>query len=1473
MGTNLTIYNRNGEKKGNLFSRLKATAVSKATQKTQLLADDTVTLSVISATPLDITIGDYIILFGKRYTVNQLPQPTKEGERRYSYDITLEGLQYQLIDIHYHLPEDAYGETYYANLRRHLEILEWNINRIHPGWTVQVDQDAYSEDDYQNITTTEKNALAMLQDLCELFKVEFEITPQGEGGLVHVKKKAGVTHPFTLRYGRGKGLYKLSRANVNNAGVINRLYVYGSQENLGRNYCHTKLCLAESSRLTSYLEDPESITAYGVKEGEKNYPDIKPERVGIITALGADRLTFIDASGDEDDPANPPMFDLNEKDENGTKWLIDGTAAKIKMQTGNLAGYEFDLHSYDHTTKTFVVNRFKDENGLEIPNDTQDAFSFGVGDKYIITDIQLPDSYIKKAQAELEEAARVDFAPLTQPQVSYKLSLTESFFVALWGKSVAAEVLHVGDYIHIEDKDIGVDKEVRIIAINRDLLRPHTYDITLSDTVTKSTAVRVINDIKEIQDAINQNTGFGDPGKARRRWMATQELLNLVFDPEGDYYSDKIKPLSIETQMLSVGAKSTQFTLQNVTIQPNYNGDPNAINFSAGLLVHYAIDPDTTRPWPLTGNTFSGLNPLTPYYIYAVCPRQGGSATYLLDTAAHQCEERADVYYFLIGVLNSMSTDQHGGNPARLISLTYGSSTINGRFVRCGRIESSGGGATYFDLDTGVISGRILFRSSDGSIRDVADLAGQTEALDNYINNVLRDELDGLQGQLDGVIEQHFFDVDPSPNDTEPRADANAPAQEWEQTDEAADNDNEKEKHLGDLYYNTTTGKVWRYIKAKIRPRPGAALSANYYYFWRELEDTELAQALQLAKDAMAAADDKARIFYVTPYAPYDPGDLWVQGSGGDIKVCTKGRAEGATPSFLESEWEKASKYTDDSGLENFIRGQYAGDVDNLLNQIDGKIECYYTASDPSNSWPAEDIPRHNGDQWYNTTTKKLYRYVVLGWLLSTNGYVYQYIRDADAINIIYDNVNHRTTYWKRIEDADALAAAQAAANAQDTADGKRTVFVTTPVAPYQVGDLWLKGIDSTGKAAGGLWRCIKANNVKGSFNDTDWVEATYYDCTQTTIDGGIVTAGTVQLANEFTGSIVAGITGGFGKTYKETAGTPESEKVRIWAGASEGGRLGAPFRVLQNGKMFATDAEISGKITSSEGEIAGWLLSKGLLSSADGIIQLDGQAGQIRAAGCVVMDAEGFSLVHDGYRRVKVANISVGDYNGDLLNEVLDRTGSPSQHTQRCSLYVPYGGSYYYSNPFKTEVFSLGSFEANSQITINRAVFTFCVPESNKSQTNRKPVELSLGAPGIRLELLRNGVVIKTWQGSYGNSYKTGDWVTATATANETIVVKAGEEGEYSLRVTSPAQWGWKTEHSAIFEDYTITTSVYYKFTRGNYQHTLLGYDGLISTWKNGYMFLNGDAFIVKFGNYALKIATDGIKKSTNGGASFSNM
>ena len=110
----------------------------------------------------------------------------------------------------------------------------------------------------------------------------------------------------------------------------------------------------------------------------------------------------------------------------------------------------------------------------------------------------------------------------------------------------------------------------------------------MGDSVTKTTITRVIEDLQKIDNVIEIND-LADPSKARRNWKASQEVLANVFDPEGHYYSEKIKPLSIETTMLATGARSQQFVLQNTRFEPNYEGNPNTVKVVGGTLVHYTI--------------------------------------------------------------------------------------------------------------------------------------------------------------------------------------------------------------------------------------------------------------------------------------------------------------------------------------------------------------------------------------------------------------------------------------------------------------------------------------------------------------------------------------------------------------------------------------------------------------------------------------------------------------------------------------------------------------------------------------------------------------------------------------------------------------------------------------------------------------------------------------------------------------------
>ena len=200
--------------------------------------------------------------------------------------------------------------------------------------------------------------------------------------------------------------------------------------------------------------------------------------------------------------------------------------------------------------------------------------------------------------------------------------------------------------------------------------------------------------------------------------------------------------------------------------------------------------------------------------------------------------------------------------------------------------------------------------AAQATANDAQAAANQNAADMAAIVSNFNAEVAGLQTQIDGSITTWFYEVPPSTT--------NEPAKDWTTTDL-------KNIHLGDLYYDTITGYCYRWQVQ------------NNSYSWQRITDTDVTKALADAKTAQDTADQKRRVFYTQPSPPYDSGDLWVQGSGGDILRCQTAKIIGQ--SYSSSDWVAASKYTDDTVANtantNAIAAQSAankaqGDIDNL---------------------------------------------------------------------------------------------------------------------------------------------------------------------------------------------------------------------------------------------------------------------------------------------------------------------------------------------------------------------------------------------------------------------------------------------------------------------------------------------------------------------------------------------------------------
>lgn len=720
-----------------LNSRKGSRAVTSAKQSKTLLSEDTLSIEIIAAEPVDVRIGDTISVFGTTYTLNQLPTVSKTAADKLKYSLTFEGLQYSLIDRIFLLPDNTVGDNLMTDLRGVLEVLVDNANRNNTGKPFKL---AACPNDtiYQNIAYTDYNCLRALQQICDDWDVEFVLKETNTAIELHVGTFGNTfTLPFSV--GRQGGAYELHR-NKPNDDIITRLYAYGGTENLTY-YRHTRLCLPGATRLSSYVEDTDVSGTFGIREGVKNFDDIYPKRAGTVTALGSNYKTFVDNSidfdlnakwpstdagcdewlalrGVEDTEANRAIY-FDDVAGKATRYLIAGTTAQVHFQTGALAGYDIDIESYDHATHTLRLIPLVDSNQYEFPSATNNAFRIAVGDEYIFVGINLPESYKTAAEAELLTAATDHYNTTCRPRASYTLRIAPLWLERVAGDEGTTNIFDVGDFIHVTDAALGIDADIRIQAFERDCLNPYDYQLTIADDCAVKTTARVVGEIGRINNII-EASGIADPNRQRRAWLTAQEVLNRTFDTEGHYYSDKIAPLSIETQMLAVGARSQQYVLANVLFTPNAGADPAKLTATTGQLIHYTIDDGGVRTWTMSALSVSGLA-TTALYVYAKCSRSGSGGVFVVDAVQRTFDADATYYYFLVGTLSSVDSTTN----ARILSLSYGSTTINGRYVKTGRISSNDGN-TYFDLDTGAIVGNFTFRSSGKSVETVVNAAQST---------------------------------------------------------------------------------------------------------------------------------------------------------------------------------------------------------------------------------------------------------------------------------------------------------------------------------------------------------------------------------------------------------------------------------------------------------------------------------------------------------------------------------------------------------------------------------------------------------------------------------------------------------------------------------------------------------------------------------------------------------------------------
>ena len=222
------------------------------------------------------------------------------------------------------------------------------------------------------------------------------------------------------------------------------------------------------------------------------FEDVFPRRTGTISGVdGSDVLKFTDSSID---------FDVND-------YLISGLTAKVHFNSGDLAGYEIEVSSFDNGTKEFTLLTYTDENGFTFPSaDLKPA----VNDEYVLVDITMPTSYIDTAETELQTRAIAHLSANNRPRSKFEVTSDWRYFKT---NDIS---LVVGDNLTLVDSDLDVNKELRIVHLEQSLTNPFKYTrIDLSDFVSPPvldnifTGTRNVTVLSQRQDVdLNQHTVY-----------------------------------------------------------------------------------------------------------------------------------------------------------------------------------------------------------------------------------------------------------------------------------------------------------------------------------------------------------------------------------------------------------------------------------------------------------------------------------------------------------------------------------------------------------------------------------------------------------------------------------------------------------------------------------------------------------------------------------------------------------------------------------------------------------------------------------------------------------------------------------------------------------------------------------------------------------------------------------------------------
>ena len=476
----LEIYDRQGA----LKRKVSPDSSSRWTE--EVGAEFVVTVNFTTWEFFVLSVGDYVEISGKRFSIKKEYRPKKTDTQKYTYNISFYGREHDMQDLLFcrlNQGEDDL-ESVFAYDGTPMEMLEKlvaNMNRNNDGVTWRAGQAVTG--DRKTINFNGLFCWDAAGEIAGAWETEWWL----DGEYLNIGK-CEHGERVTLGYMKGLKTGLTQNENSNSIKWFTRLIPVGSTKNIDPSkYGYTHLQLPSRDK---YID---LNTQLGLKEHreEAAFQDIFPHRLGTVSSVRSEEQTNKDGKKytvyyvkDKDLPFNPDEY------------MIGGEVIHITFESGDLSGREFECNWHNDTQEFEIINTYPDENtqipgGNIIPN---------VGDTYILTNIRMPDEYYPIAEEQYKQA--VD-SFLTEYSKDISIYSGDTDYIHVDKNSVP---LSLGQRVRLEDAqyfEAGY-LDTRITRIERKLGNLSEASIDCSSAVSTSWKSSVDSTLNNLEYTLAQ---------------------------------------------------------------------------------------------------------------------------------------------------------------------------------------------------------------------------------------------------------------------------------------------------------------------------------------------------------------------------------------------------------------------------------------------------------------------------------------------------------------------------------------------------------------------------------------------------------------------------------------------------------------------------------------------------------------------------------------------------------------------------------------------------------------------------------------------------------------------------------------------------------------------------------------------------------------------------------------------------------